>query len=155
LFRDRLSTKDNLFHRGIIVSEDRLCVVGCGVLETSAHLLLHCRIFGEVWHFIHNWLGVCSVLPNVPADHFIQFGSVGGNCSRVRMSILHLIWFATVWEIWKERNNMLFNDKECSTSQIVDKIKLLIFMWLKAKFATLSFNYHAWWLSPFTMLGIG
>jgi len=71
------------------------------------------------------------------------------------MSIMHLIWYYTVWEILKERNNRLFNDKECSTSHIVDKIKSLTFMWLKAKFITLPFNYHAWWLSPFTMLGIG
>jgi len=71
------------------------------------------------------------------------------------MSIMHLIWYATAWEIWKERNNRLFNDKECSTSQIVDKIKSLTFMWLKAEFTTLHFKYHAWWLSSFTMLDIG
>jgi len=73
LFRERLPTKDNSIRRGVITSDDRLCVGGCDSLETSSHLLLHCRIFGEVWNFIHNWLGVCSVLPNVLADHFIQF----------------------------------------------------------------------------------
>lgn len=59
LFRDRLPTKDNLLRRGVIDFEERLCVGGCGVLETSSHLSLHCGIFGAVWHFIHNWLGVC------------------------------------------------------------------------------------------------
>ena len=127
LFRDRLPTKDNLIRCGVIAVEERLCVGGCGMLETSSHLLLHCRTFGEVWHFIHNWLGVCSVLPNAPADHFLQFNSIGGNCFKVWMSILHLIWYATIWEIWKEINNMLFNDKECSIPQIMNKIKSLTF----------------------------
>jgi len=95
-------------------------------------------------YYIHNWLDVFSVIPKVPANHFIQFSSVRGNCSKVKMSIVHLIWYATTWEIWKERNNRLFNAKECSIHQIVDKIKSLTFMWLKAKFTTLPFNYHAW-----------
>ena len=30
LFRDRLPTKDNLFHRGVIDHDSRMCVTGCG-----------------------------------------------------------------------------------------------------------------------------
>ena len=45
--------------------------------------------------------------------------------------------------------------KESSVIQVIDKIKSLAFRWLKAKFVTLPFNYHGWWLSPFTMLDIG
>jgi len=29
------------------------------------------------------------------------------------------------------------------------------YMWMKAKHITLPFNLHGWWLSPFTILGIG
>jgi len=115
LICDRLPTKDNLFRRGVIDDDARLCFGGCGSLESSPHLFLHCNIFGEVWYFIHRWLGVCSALPSVPADYLNQFGFIGGMCSIRRKSLMHLIWFATVWEIWKERNNRLFNGKECST----------------------------------------
>jgi len=73
------------------------------------------------------------VLPFSASDHFNQFCFDGGG-PRVRHSILYVIWFATVWEIRKERNNMIFNDKECSILRIVDKIKLLSFSWLKEKF---------------------
>ena len=52
-------------------------------------------------------------------------------------------------------NNMIFNDKECLVLQVTDKIKSLAFRSLKVKFPTLPFNYHGWWLNPFTMLGIG
>lgn len=131
-----------------------MCGGGCGVAETSNNLLFHCNFFGSVWFHIFRWLGVDVVMPFEAADHFIQFSSVGG-IARTRCSILQVIMFATVWEIWKERNNMLFNDKVCSVVQIVDKIMSQTFMWLKGKYASLPFNYHGWWLSPFTMLGIG
>jgi len=49
---------------------------------------------------------------------------------------------------------MIFNGKECLTTQVVDKIKLLSYQWLKAKIVDCPFNYHGWWLSPLAMLGI-
>ena len=103
---------------------------------------------------IYRWLGVSAVAPSQVLAHFTQF-SVSGGIGNKRRSITQVIWFATVWEIWKERNNRLFNDKQSTVTQVVDKIKSLTFRWLKAKYVTLPFNYHGWWLSPFTMLGIG
>jgi len=131
-----------------------LCVAGCGSFESSQHLFLHCNIFGAVWYFIYRWLGISAVIPAQVTDHFNQF-SVSGGIAKTRCSISQVIWYATVWKIWKERNNRHFNDKECSISQVVDKIKSLAFRWLREKFPTLPFNYHGWWLGPFTMLGIG
>jgi len=115
LFRDRLPTKDNLHRRGVLDRESRLCVAGCGSIESSHHLFLHCNIFGVVWYFIYRWLGISAVIPTQVSDHFNQF-SVSGGIAKTRCSISQVIWFATVWEIWKERNNRHFNDKECSIS---------------------------------------
>ena len=53
LFRDRLPTKDNLFHRGVIDNDSRMCVAGCGLEESSHNLFLHCNVFGSIWHFIY------------------------------------------------------------------------------------------------------
>jgi len=93
------------------------------------------------------------VLPFGATDHFNQF-DFGGGGPRMRHSLLSVIWYATVWEIWKERNNRIFKGKECSILRLVDKIKLLSFSWLKEKFQ-FSLNYHGWWLSPLAMLGYG
>jgi len=154
MLRDRLSTKDNLFRRGVIDQASRQCVSGCGSLETSNHLFLHCNFFGSIWHFIYRWLGLLMVAPSQVSNHFYQFSGCGGTTKGHR-SILQVIWFAENWEIWKERNNRLFNGKECPVYQVVDKIKSLAFTWLKAKYISLPINYHGWWLSPFTILGIG
>ena len=153
LFRDRLPAKDNLFHRGMIDIESQTCVSGCGSLENSSHLILHCQSFRSVWNSIYRWIGLTMVNPRYVEDHFNQFTYVGGG-SKVQRSIMQVLWFATVWEIWKERNNKIFNAKECSILQVVDKIKVISYVWLKAKLASLPLNFHGWWLSPLTVLGI-
>jgi len=154
MFRERLPTKDNLLHRGVITFDYRLCLAGCNSVETTIHLFLHCPTFGSVWQYLLRWLGFSTALPLGVIDHFNQFSSDNGTV-KGRRAILQVICLATTWEIWKERNNRLFNGKQTSILQVVDKIKSLAFMWLKEKHPTLPFNLHAWWLSPFTILGIG
>ena len=151
LFCDRLPTKNNLIRHDILNNDSCLCDGRCGYLETLNHLFLHCSTFGVVWYYIYCWLGISSVLPYAAADHFIQFSYVGDG-SKVRKSLLHLIWFTTVWEIWKERNNSIFKGKECSVTLVVNKSKLLSYRWLKAKIVVCPVNYHGWWLSPLAML---
>jgi len=152
LFRDRLSTKDNLFRHGVIDHDSRMCVSGVGSLKNSSHLIMHCRGFGLVWNFIYRWIGISMVTPCYVVDHFNQFTYAGGG-AKTQRSIMQVLWFATVWEIWKERNNRVFNAKECSILEVVDKIKALSYVWLKAKFTSLPLNFHGWWLSPLTLLG--
>lgn len=61
LLRDRVPTKDNLFHRRIIFVGDQMCVLGCGQLETASHLFLDCSFFGAPWCVVYRWLGIVSL----------------------------------------------------------------------------------------------
>lgn len=67
--------------------------------------------FGSVWNLILRWIGLSTVAPFLPSEHFTQF-NFGGGGPQMRQSLLNVIWFATVWELWKERNNMIFKCKE-------------------------------------------
>ena len=127
LFHDRLPTKDILFRRQVINFDAQACVGESGEMETSSHLLLHCDMFGSGWYFILRWLGIYFVLPSDVISHFIQFSFLCG-AAKSKRSILQVIWYATMWEIWKERNNRVFNNKICSIQLVVDKIKSLNFM---------------------------
>jgi len=129
-----------------------VCVsLGVALWNSSIIYFYIVRFFGLVWNFILLWVGLSTVTPLYASNHFTQF-SFGGGGSQVRQSILNVIWFATMREIWKEINNIIFNGKECSIMRIVDKIKLLSFLWLKEKFVMFSFNYHGWLLRPLAML---
>ncbi|GAU10332.1 hypothetical protein TSUD_422680, partial [Trifolium subterraneum] len=153
LLRNRLPTKDNLAHRGIITAEAQSCVAGCGALESAQHLFISCSTFGSLWMLVRSWLGVSLADPLDLTDHFSQFTFSSGS-ARARRSFLQLIWLLCVWTIWKERNNRLFRNSEQSVSQLMDQVKLHSYWWLKSSNITLAYNYHCWWSSPFLCLGI-
>jgi len=138
----------------ILSHDNQLSVGGCGMEETSNHLFLSCLIFGIIWSHLRNWLGVSGVDPMCLSDHFLQFGHLGGCCSRL-LSTLILIWLACIWVLWKERNNMIFNNKVELIHDLVDKVKLLSFWWLKTKHIFFACSYHSWWLNPLICLDIG
>ncbi|GAU29681.1 hypothetical protein TSUD_53330 [Trifolium subterraneum] len=153
LLRDRLPTKTNLATRGIITSEAQACVAGCGGMETAQHLFIACSIFGSLWSSVRSWIGFSSVDPHNLTDHFLQFTFSSGGLS-VRRSFLQLTWLVCVWVIWNERNQRLFRNSEQSLPQLLDKVKLYSYWWLKTTNINLVSNYHSWWTSHFTCLGM-
>jgi hypothetical protein len=125
LFRFRLPT--NLYRRGVISSEAQICVAGCGLQETENHLFLSCPLFGQMWQLVRNWLCVYSADHYTIVDHFYQFGTLYGG-AKTRCSLMHLFWFATVWVIWKERNNRIFCDKENHPLQLLEKNQIIVLL---------------------------
>ncbi|KAK2429612.1 hypothetical protein QL285_028036 [Trifolium repens] len=153
LQRDRLPTKTNLVTRGILSAAAHSCVSGCGEVESAHHLFLTCSTFGPIWPLVHAWIGIPLVEHASLRDHFVQFTSSAGG-SRARRSFLQLIWLACVWVVWTERNHRLFRGTASTLHQLLDKIKLFSFRWLKATNVTLASNCHSWWSSHMLCLGI-
>jgi len=54
---------------------------------------------------------------------------------------LNVIWLATVWVIWKERNNRVFQNATATTYFLLEKVKLNSFLWLKSKQSALVYSY--------------
>jgi hypothetical protein len=102
--------------------------------------------FSSLWALVRSWIGVPVVEYTSLHDHFLQFTYSSGGF-RARRSFLQLIWLACVWVMWKERNHRLFLDSASTISQLLDKIKLFSFRWLKATSVTLTYNCHSWWCS--------
>ncbi|MCI26684.1 heat-shock protein, partial [Trifolium medium] len=123
LLRDRLPTKSNLVTRGILSSAAHHCVSGCGTAESTHHLFIFCSTFGSIWDLVRSWIDISSTGFTSIRDHFVQFTlSAGG--SRARRSFLQLIWLASVWVVWTERNHRLFRGSASTPHQMLDKIKL-------------------------------
>jgi hypothetical protein len=86
-------------------------------------------------------------------DHFVQFTYSTGSL-RARRPFLHIIWLACVWVVWNEQNHRLFRNVASPVPQLLDKVKMFSFRWLKATNVTLVSNYNSWWSNPLLFLGI-
>jgi len=98
LFRNWLTTTDNLTKRQVLQPNAQLCTGGYGMMEDADHLFLSCGFFGKLWYGISNWLSFHIVYPEHVSDHLHQFGTLGGFYKSIR-SAFNLIWFSCVWVI--------------------------------------------------------
>ena len=153
LLRNRLLTKDNLLRWGVIHIDASTCVAGCGAPETALHLFLTCEISSGLWVEVRLWLGIYAVSPGDVRHHYQQFTKIAG-MPRCSHTFLTIIWFATVWVLWKERNNRVFQNTVATPFTLIEKVKLNSFFWLKAMFASFSYSYHDWWKQPLSCMGI-
>ena len=85
--------------------------------------------------------------------HFIQFTKMVGMPLFIHL-YFNIIWFATVWVIWKERNNRIFQQTVSTPFLLLEKVKLNSFLWLKAKQASFIYSYHDWWKNPLLCMGL-
>jgi len=132
---------------------------------------LNCVLVVVVWwkqHIIYFWVTAFFVLFGYLFDiglkliqpirwvlQIIFYSFSLSDYLKSRHSFMLLIWFASSWVIWKERNAGIFHDNENAPIQILVNIKLLSFWWLKAKFVVFSYQFHVWFQSLFLCLGIG
>jgi len=77
-----------------------------------------------------------------------------GSTSKFR-SFMQLLWLACVWVLWTERNNIQFNNIENSIHQLVEKVQIHAYWWLKAANVVSVFGIHSWFATLLLCLGIG
>jgi len=121
-----LPTKGNLIAHSITSHENQLCVTGFGEIEIAEHLFLSCPFLTSLWSFVRVWLGISSTDLYHLQDHLIQFVYSSGG-SRVRRFVLQLVWLCCVWDLWNERNNRTFKNKECFIHHLLDKVTYIPF----------------------------
>lgn len=147
LLLGRIPTKDNLALRHILDPEASLLCALCGRrVETPTHLFLHCEVSSLIWRRILNWLEINFITPN---DLFVQFECWTNEVvSRRHRKGFLLIWHATIWSIWKERNDRIFNNKEKGVEEIVDEIKAVSWVWMLSRLKIASFLFYEWTWNP-------
>uniref|UniRef100_A0ACD5VTL4 Uncharacterized protein n=1 Tax=Avena sativa TaxID=4498 RepID=A0ACD5VTL4_AVESA len=93
----------------------------CGLPETDAHLFFHCHFSRAVW--FSSPLGFRT-------DFYEQYCYPSNFIECLLASLypaasVHCI-FATLWMLWKARNDLLFNRKEWSISQVICAAKAVL-----------------------------
>jgi hypothetical protein len=147
LLLNRVQTKDNLWRRRMIGEHERGCV-HCGMeSESAVHLFLHCAIARKIWYALMKWLGLIIIIPPSLLISFAMFVEVVAD--KRAKKVLIAIWNATVWVLWINRNDCVFNNKVPNVEEMVDCIKLLSWKWFLSRLAKGSCLLYEWNWSPF------
>jgi len=154
LLQDRIPTRANLVRRLVLQPNLNLCAAGCDSVETTNHLFLQCNYFRNVWYYlIGHWLGISFVFPGRIQDFYLQFTQLAG-MPRASYHYLKLIWLASVWAIWKARNNCVFKNAVIDPHITLENVKRISFLWLSSNVPHLTFGFHDWWRHPLLCMGV-
>ncbi|KAF1874246.1 hypothetical protein Lal_00030279, partial [Lupinus albus] len=113
LFLDRIPTRDGLSRWGVslIIGGGASCTHCNDQLESSQHLFFSCSFSYRVWQLIYKWLDFYVALPYGTINHFMFH-----LCLIKDWKHRHAwssIWLATIWAIWRARNDSIFNNSKC------------------------------------------
>jgi hypothetical protein len=138
-----------LLHRGILpTSYEWPCLFCLQNEENRDHLFFSCPLGRGIWAAVYDWIGKSIPEGAVGWNHFLLFGDLimlskgGGRVSR-------LIWLATTWNIWRHRNNMIFNGGTPDASTLLKDVKCTSWFWFSCRYgrnSSVSFSY--WCIDP-------
>jgi mannosylglycoprotein endo-beta-mannosidase len=74
--------------------------------ESIAHVFIHCNVAVTVWQHISKWLGLSFFMTVKVQQHFLKFGDLVKE--KINKRFRRLVWFATMWCLWRSRNNIIF-----------------------------------------------
>jgi hypothetical protein len=143
LLLDRIPSKGNLEIRPDESPNYLWCV---SERETSTHLFLHCEMARGVWLRLMRWKNHFFLIPPNLFIHW-ECWSAGGYHKKSRRG-WRLIWHATIWVIWKARNDRLFNNVVKEVEELVDDIQVLSWWWVLGRTETLPCLFYEWVWCP-------
>jgi hypothetical protein len=147
VLHNRIPTKDNLMRRGIYRGDSLgNCVACVGSLESASHLFLHCDFAYSIWLDIFRWLDVIVIMPGSLSSLFEYF--IGLARSKKARKGFMLIWHTTLWQIWRSRNDVIFNNSLLNVAECVEGIKVLSWKWSAHKLKISPCLYYEWVWDP-------
>jgi hypothetical protein len=117
-------------------------VTGCGGVETAHHLFMSCPVLASLWCLVRDWVDTSWTDP-------FQQGATESSplFHAASMVMLHLGGVART-------NSRIFKANESTTLQMLDKVRVHFFWWMKAYNANIyiyQFSYVV--IEPFCLFG--
>lgn len=114
--------------------------------ESATHLFLHCEVVSKVWIKMVNWVNVNFItLPSLGTHLDCWFNEV--STKKARKGLL-MIWHATIWTIWLERNHRIFKGVNKDVDEIFYAIKVLSWCWCLNRLKIGAFMFYEWCWNP-------
>ena len=115
--KDCIPTGSFLASRLIIDMNNSSCGL-CGLMENANHILLHCAVAWRLWCNLLKKAGCVWIMPESLSSFLVQWPYVFSSARNRKL--WSLIGHLLLWEVWKARNERIFN------SHIVDGVTSLL-----------------------------
>jgi len=126
---DALTTKDKMCLWGFTSSS--VCLFCHGFQESKGHLFFSCSFSRRIWHVL---MAACSFDdPPVTWDDVISWFKEEMRGKSLKSCLCKLCLGATVYHLWKQRNNLLHGNIPLSEEAIVAQIRWKVQARLMAK----------------------
>ncbi|KAL2894924.1 hypothetical protein RDABS01_010833 [Bienertia sinuspersici] len=122
--QERLNTKERLERMGVIKDTD--CVLCQGAKETWNHLFFQCPYSKQIIQDINQWLGANPTVRSIP--HLYRWINRRTKVSKFQKEIWCAAINATIYHLWQQRNNMIWNDQKQDWRQVIKQIKAQVIM---------------------------
>lgn len=146
---NRLPTKIELIKRGVSLPCD-MCDLCNSVEETSTHLFTGCVFAAEIWSRVEAWCRMAPIFAFEVSDLLKLAGSQA--TSKDNKYILRGIMISTMWALWNERNNRIFNNKNRRAIEVVENIKSTSFFWIRNRSKFKGIDWIAWCNFPLNVM---
>jgi len=144
---DRIPTRVNLEIRHCLPPDIGPNCVWCGLVpESTTHIFLHCDMVMNIWRKLMEWLDLNLLMPHNIFIHWECWS--GGSMNKMVRKGLRMIWQATIWAIWRARNDCIFNTVVTRWEEVVDEIKVLTWRWVLERFKVPACMFYEWEWSP-------
>ncbi|KAJ0534476.1 putative reverse transcriptase zinc-binding domain-containing protein [Helianthus annuus] len=146
---DRLPTRINLRRRNVDISSS-MCPFCEDAEESVEHLFTTCSVAWRVWSAFSEWC-------NIPPLYLFEFKDILDfhkfmKRSKKEEKIIYGLALITSWYLWKERNDVVCNQKRCSPHDIIVELKYRSFAWVKNRFSCKYIRWPEWCKYPMYML---
>ena len=116
LLHNKILTNQNCVIRNI--SSNPFCKT-CNRLESTAHIFRDCDKANQVWTLLNNTID--SVAGSMPFNFSIENNLRNKLVSNAGSLYWNVIFASTLWQLWKARNSLQFEDVVSKTDQIALK----------------------------------
>jgi len=114
--------------------------------ETIQYLFTYCEVSQKVWDKCDRWVGLTSVRNNDIINHFRNFYAIG--LSKKANIVWKGMWLATVWEIWKHSNKIVFRNGLVVDVEIFAMAQVNALQWTKSGRQKVHYSFPDWCLNP-------
>lgn len=89
------------------------------------------------------WIGIETAFHSNCKMNYLQFYGLITSTKEVSR-LWQVLWFASMWSFWQNRNAMIFNNKRPTISEVTEEAKFYAWMWLRGKAAGFIYPLPNW-----------